>query len=82
MLYIEYHTGAGDETANTLEKAMQIADAGACYTQSKITIADENGNILAERIWYGCKASQDEIDDFDEIIDFGDFGYYGPWVIY
>ena len=82
MMYICYHTGAGDLTAETLEQAMEIADEGACYTQTDITIEDEDGNILAERRWYGCKADLDDLEDGEDIIDFGDFGYYGPWVIY
>lgn len=80
MLYVNYHTGSGDETAETLAEAMAIADDGACYTQQKITIEDEAGNTVACRYWYGVQADPEEIED-DEIIDFGSFGYYGPWVV-
>lgn len=51
MYYINYHTGVEDDTAETLEQAMQIADDAACYTQQKITIEDENGNAVMTRYW-------------------------------
>lgn len=82
MYYINYHTGAGDETSDTLEQAMEIADDGACYTQQNITIEDDNGNVIAERTWYGVQASQEDLEDEEDIIDFGSFGHYGPWVVF
>lgn len=78
MYYINYHTGAGDDTADTMDKAMQVADAGAAYTQQDITIEDEAGNVVAIRRWYGVQYNKDE-DDAETPICFGDFGYYADW---
>ena len=82
MCYINYHTGAGDETADTMEQAMEIADDGACYTQQDITIEHDNGTVIAERKWYGVQSSQEDLEDGEDIIEFGSFGYYGHWVIF
>lgn len=79
MYYINYHTGAGDEVTETLNDAMKIADDGACYTQQNITIEDDKENIVAQRTWYGVQAN---IEYDEDIIDFGSFGYYGPWELF
>lgn len=82
MFYIKYHTGVEDETAETLQEAMDIADDGACYTQEDITIEDDAGNVVATRYWNGVKWSEDEDDDcVGDVIPFGDFGYYTGWYI-
>lgn len=85
--YINYHTGAGNEfCAGTLEEAKKIADENACYTQADITIhcvdADDNpGAVICRRSWYGVEFDPDaaELEDGDDVITFGSFGYYGPW---
>lgn len=79
MYYINYHTGAGDDTADTLDEAMKLADEGAAYTKCGITIEDENGNEVAGRNWYGVPYSEDDDEPSDDPICFGDFGYYGDW---
>lgn len=81
--YINYGTGAGNEYAETLEQAMTIADEGAAYTQRDIRVTDaESGDLAAIRPWCGVKYDPDESEETeDEIIAFGDFGYYGAWQI-
>lgn len=83
--YINYHTGAGDQTikAKNIYEAMTVADEGAAYTQCDITIEDEKGNTLATRRWYGVgyDPEEDYNDDGSSIIDFGDYGYYDHWYI-
>lgn len=77
MYKINYHTGAGDkEVDGSLRDAMRAADAGAAYTQQNISIEDENGNEVAFRPWCGTTA---EIEDQQNPIQFGSFGYYGDW---
>lgn len=78
MYYINYHTGVEDDTAETIEQAMQIADDAACYTQQKITIEDGNGNVVMTRPWWGVEYDPNE-DDCENPICFGSYGYYGDW---
>lgn len=77
MYYINYNTGAGNDTADTLEEAKRIADDGACYTQHPIVIEDEDGNEVSRRSWYGAKYNAD--DDCVDPILFGSFGFYSDW---
>lgn len=79
MLTINYNTGAGNDTAVTLQDAMRTADEGASYTQCNIDIEDEDGNIVAQRQWCGCTT---DIELCDNPIDFGDFGFYGDWIVF
>ena len=79
--FIKYHTGAGDEwIEGTLQEAMKTADELAAYTQQSISIEDEAGNEVARRPWWGVKYDPD-VDEAaeDEVIQFGDYGYYGAW---
>lgn len=82
--YINFHTGAGNFTVcGTLEDAQKEADAAAAYTQENISIEDGNGNIVAERRWYGVAFDPEESEFAeDEVIQFGDFGFYGGWYVY
>lgn len=76
--YINYWTipeYAAD--ADTLEDAMAEADAGAAYTQEPIDIRNEDGETIARRSWYGAPLSEEGGED--DIIEFGSYGFYGPW---
>jgi hypothetical protein len=81
---INYHTGAGDEEIETddLKLLQNLADEGASYTQRSITIEctaeddDEDVTIICMRPWIGCTSG---IEDQDDPIDFGNFGYYADW---
>lgn len=82
--YIDFNTGAGNEYAETLEDAKEIADDGAAYTQQNITIHPViNGKVdfdstVTMRCWYGV--AYDENKAYEENpICFGDFGYYADW---
>lgn len=85
--YINYGTGAGNEVVEgTLEDAKRVADDGAEYTQQDIVIHDyekyfdysEINSEITRRCWYGVELDE-EIEDVDECICFGNFGYYAPW---
>lgn len=77
MYHINYHTGAGNFSIDgTLEDAKRAADEGAAYTQQPIIIHDEDGNEVARRQWWGCREGIEECDD---PISYGDFGFYGDW---
>ena len=76
MYTVNYHTGAGNGTAETLDDAKKVADNGACYTQESITIEDENGQTVSMRHWWDC---MDGIEGMENPIRFGAYGYYGDW---
>lgn len=72
-----YNTGAGDEEIEgTLEEAKAYADKHACYTQQDIDIYDESDKHICLRGWSGCLS---DLEDQEDPIQFGDFGYYGDW---
>lgn len=74
---INYHTGAGNfEFDGDLSDAMNQADSDAAYTQQSITIEDEDGNEIARRPWCSMLTG---IEDQQNPIRFGDFGYYADW---
>lgn len=75
---INYGTGAGNEETSDFELAMETADNGAAYTQQNIKIEDENGNVIAQRTWYGTICG---IEECENPISFGTFGFYADWVI-
>lgn len=77
---INYHTGAGDITADypSLDDAMREADEGIAYTQAPVTIEDGHGTVLATRMWYG---TTDGFEDDEDAVCFGDFGCYTGWRI-
>ncbi len=78
--FINYHTGAGNEHAQTLEEAMKKADKGAAYTQQDITIEDNNNTVILRRRWCGIAYNPETADDsIQDIIQFGKFGYFAAW---
>lgn len=82
--YINFHTGAGNFNVHgTLAYAQTRADQSAAYTQEKITIEDDSGNVIAERAWIPLPFEQEESEfSEDEVIRFGDFGFYDGWYVY
>jgi len=76
---IEFNTGVGYYTCDSIMEAMEFADDNASYTQKDIEIIDnETGEIEAVRRWWGVEADANEQEG---IISFGRFGYYEPWEI-
>lgn len=76
---IDYGTGAGNDYAEDLDKAKEIADEYASYTQKDITIYErETHKAVAVRRWYGVKYDPDEAEQEDPI-EFGDSGFYADW---
>lgn len=75
---IQYNTGAGNCSAETLAEAKQLADDGATYTQQPIEIMSD-GEPVAIRRWYGMKYQGNEDDYQENPITFGDFGFYADW---
>lgn len=71
MYTINYNNGIKAWWDVDLEMAMEIADDGASYTQSNITI-EEDGDIVAIRRWYG-------VPDNESDINFGEYGHYSDW---
>ena len=85
MYYVDFGTGAGNFYEETLEKAMENADEGACYTQQDINIfeVDDQDNIsetpIMCRKWWGYQYQPEEEPDENPIC-FGNFGFYGDWI--
>lgn len=78
--YVNFNNGMGEWITGTLDDAKALADNEAAYTQENISISDENGKIVSVRPWVGCKYDPDEEeDDTNDCIFFGDFGYYASW---
>ena len=78
---INFGTGAGEEYAETLEEAKEIAEENATYTQCSITIEipsnddEEENKVVAKLPWWSVQPGED-----DEVtVDFGNFGFYGEW---
>jgi hypothetical protein len=61
--------------AEDLEEAMGIADEAISYNQESMTVCDEDGNILAQRHWWG---SLDGVEECDSPITIGE-GFYDDW---
>lgn len=64
-----------DAEAIHLIDAMRLADEWVSYSQADI-IVSINDVELARRVWCG---SLDGLDECDDPIQFGDFGYYTDW---
>lgn len=79
--YIDYNTGAGNVwVEGTIDDAKSEADNGAAYTQRKIEIKDEAGETVCFRQWWGVEFDPDVTEETeDEVITFGQFGYFGAW---
>ena len=73
---ITYQTGITDH-AKTLDEAKKMADAAAAYTQQDIVILLD-GEEITRRQWWGM-AFDSDVDDGEDPICFGDFGYYSDW---
>lgn len=77
MKTINYNTGVGNLTAETISEAKSIADDNCQYTQADITI-EEDEEVIARRKWYGFEFNE-ENDGSEDPIRFGSFGYYADW---
>lgn len=78
-----YGTRPDEELYQTLDAAMEEADECAAYTQQTITILELDGDSekpAAERRWYGVAPEKDKLEE--DIIAFGDFGFFDEWYIY
>jgi len=73
---IDYGTGAGNvRTEGTLEDTMQKAEEGLCYTQTSVTIYDDDNNEVARLPWWGVEPVADDV----VTARFGSSGFYGEW---
>lgn len=77
---IDFQTGIVKECDGTLDQAMEMADAMMTYTHQNILIFDENDVEVARRNWYDV-AYDPEIEDENEIVQFGNKGYYSAWYV-
>jgi hypothetical protein len=59
-----------------LDEAMKIADENIGYNQESMKILDEEGECVAIRRW--C-SSLEGIEDCENPVQYGEFGYYDDW---
>ena len=77
MYTVRFGTGVGDYTSGKpLDELMQQVARDVTYTQQDVRIEDECRNCVARLPWYGTKADGDAVT-----VDFGDFGFYGAWIL-
>lgn len=77
--YIDFGTGTGNiEFTGTLEQAFEKADNNSGYTQESIAIYSEDKDCWI-RQWSSCEYDEESGFEYDEIIDYGRFGFYTPW---
>ncbi len=62
---------------HSLETAMLLAEAKIGYNQHDMKII-ENDKQIAVRRWYGCLNG---IEDCENPIQFGNYGFYGDWEV-
>ena len=75
--FIDFGTGAGNEGADTLEEAMEIAEEGLTYTLQPVTIYSDGAEV-ARLPWFGIEPGEDEV----VTSRFGSHGYYGEWIVF
>lgn len=70
--------------ADNLADAMTEADNWITYTGRNLYLDDGNEDApIMSRTWYNVKYDATESGyTADEIIDFGDFGFFGAWSEY
>ena len=89
MRYIvDFGTGVGNSSADSLDDAKVIAERDATYTQSSIYIIDRNKlpddydsddydkATVSQLPWCGVQPEEDD----EVLVDFGDYGFYGEWI--
>lgn len=75
--FINYNTGAGNiEIDGSIEEAMKLAEEELGYTQQNVSI-EQDGEQIAYLPWWGVIPEE---DDF-VTKQFGDYGFYGEWVL-
>jgi len=81
LYHIKYWTGAGDFTyKGTLQGAMKAAEKEVQYTQQPVEIYQDGNEIYPVAVlnWNGYPADEDD----EVVVDYGKFGFYGPWEIF
>ena len=78
MKTYKLQSGSWDNSiqAEDLAGAQAQADKHIGYNQESMLILDSNGDELSRRSWWGCT---DGIEDCNNPIRYGDFGFYGDW---
>ena len=84
---VDYGDGALaviDGAYYTLDEVKNLVDAQLKCTYGDVVIMDENGDLLAWRIWYDAPCDDEVIREAAVVnpITFGDIGFYGDWVDY
>jgi hypothetical protein len=63
-------------SAIDIDDAKKQADDSISYNQESMTICSGDGETLCIRRWNSCKEG---IEDCENPVDYGSFGYYGDW---
>lgn len=78
VLYVDFQTFSDMLDSHTVLDAMAEVDERIGYSQCSITIEDRDGNVLACREW---NATLEGIEENEDPIQFGDFGYFSDWQV-
>lgn len=76
--YVDTNPYVKMDGCNSLFEAFTQAEKEASYSGFDIKICDENGDTLFYRKWWSVPFDSDVCDN-DDIISFGDYGYYDCW---
>ena len=72
---VDFQTGAGNESFDTVEEAKVYGEENAAFTQEAIIIR-KDGHAVATLPWFGVVPEEDD----DVTCAFGTHGFYGAWV--
>lgn len=75
---IDLQNGKNYYVTGELADAQIVAEAKAEYTKESILVRDESGLAICYMPYYNFPASGPNAAEV--FVDFGDLGYYAPWV--
>lgn len=75
---INYNNGFLQEIFGTLEEAKEAAQQGFSYTQTNVSIHDEDNQMIAQSTWYGVVPTELDYEN-DDVLEIIADGFYSSW---